>query len=117
MQRANTIAAFQQLSVRLDVIDAVSASGWMHNISFEQREAILQVVNELVFKRKTAIEHLREDLASMNILHLLQSKRQSMMYLLVFQETDLTSEKRAFSLHTFRCSSDMNPTFLECKKY
>ena len=95
MQRANTIAVFQQLSMRLDVIDAVSASGWMHNISFEQREAILQslVVNELVFKCKTAIEHLREGLASMNILHLLQSKRQCMMYLLVFQETHLTLEK------------------------
>lgn len=75
MSNVQTSEAFQLLVERFDVLEMVSASGWTGTITFNQKEAIIQsiLINELLFKRRSAISHIREGLTMLDVFAMIKS--------------------------------------------
>ena len=95
MSNAQTTEAFQLLVERFDVLEMISASGWTGTITFRQKEAIIQcvLINELLFKRRSAISHIREGLSMLDVLAVMKSYPDVMRPLFVYDEAPLTLEK------------------------
>ena len=92
MSGADTRTTFQSVIERFDVIDMVASSGWTGSTKFDQRDAIIQsiVLNELIYKRRAGISQLREGLASLEVLKIMQMYPEILKPLLVYDSTPMT---------------------------